>query len=782
MRRPMCLLALVFAAVIYVTLLITGRDQKDPFESYNRQEAVLTGTVLSVEQRMSGDGTISRILYMEKAALQIPSGAEENLPPVRGRVICTLDEYEEGGLSEGTFSGGTLSKGALSEDILPGSVISLRGTIRTFAHATNHGEFDSSFYYRRVLNCNFRLTRARVTEYYGVRTSWRFMARRRLYAVRRQISARLDELFDAESAGVMKAMLLGERGFLPEELKDLYRMSGIVHILAISGLHISFIGMGLFRILRKGMYRLLLLYIRITDRRASILLMNLVPALISGAVIIAYGIMTDAGPSAVRAILMFLLHITSFLLQRTYDLPSAAGLCCILLLLENPFYILYSGFQFSFAAVFSIGLLLPLMPGKAGKAAAVPAAVLPVYLCSEGAFPVLSILVNLAVLPLMSLVLAGTAAAAVISCISLPLGRFAAGGVRCILLFFKAISGLSSKVPFGRITPGHPSAAGLFIYLLVLLVIVAAGERIPKMKRVLLLIAAVFILTVKTDRGLAVRMIDVGQGDGILITCGGHSFLIDGGSSSQNDVGRYQIGPLLAYYGVSKLDAAIVTHEDEDHMNGLLTLLEDETMTVRSVVLPDTDPDCRGANYRKIEETAEENGVPVVYLSRGDVIRSGKSGLLQRIFGEKELTLTCLHPAKGGFYEAANEYSLTILLQYGDFKMLLTGDLEGEGEEELIRYLKETGIGDIPVLKVAHHGSAGSTPEELLDLLRPRAALISCGRDNLYGHPHRELTDRLAGRQIPVYRTDRSGEIQILTDGERIRISTYAQMPHVLVK
>ncbi len=748
MRRPMCLMALVFAAVIYVTLLITGRDQNDPYEAYNRRETDLTGTVLSVERKMSADGLISFILKLERAA----SG---DIPAVRGRVICSLDELPEG--------------------ILPGSRISLHGKLRTFRRAANHGEFDSSFYYRRILHCDFRLTQARVTGLQGVSDTLRFRVIRRLGAVRMSVSARLDELFDPESAAVMKAMLLGERGFLPEELKDLYRLSGIVHILAISGLHISFFGMGLFRLIRKGMYLLFRLHIRICKGRPHILMLNLIPALISAAVIIAYGIMTDAGPSAVRAILMFLLHILSFLLKRTYDLPSAAGLCCILLLLENPFYILYSGFLFSFAAVFSIGLLMPLMPGKAGKAAAVPAAVLPVYLCSEGAFPVCSVLVNLAVLPLMSIVLAGTAASAALSCISLSLGRFIAGGVSCILLFFRMISGLSSESAAFRFTPGHPAAAGLFIYLMVLLLIIAAGERLPEMHRVLLLLAGLYILTVRPDHGLAVRMIDVGQGDGILISCEGHSFLIDGGSTSENDVAKYRIGPLLSYYGISVLDAAIVTHEDEDHMNGLLSLLDEGTVTVRSVVLPDTDPGCRGANYRKIEEAAARNGVPTVYLSRGDTIRCEKGSAPGHLIGGKELELVCLHPAKGGYYMEANEYSLTILLRYGAFTMLLTGDLEGEGEEELIRYLRQADIGDIPVLKVAHHGSRDSTPEELLDIINPSAALISCGKDNLYGHPHRELTDRLSKRQIPVFRTDEQGEIQILTDGRTMRVSVYAQ-------
>ena len=221
-----------------------------------------------------------------------------------------------------------------------------------------------------------------------------------------------------------------------------------------------------------------------------------------------------------------------------------------------------------------------------------------------------------------------------------------------------------------------------------------------------------------------------------------------------------------------------------------------DSVPIGAIYLPDIGAESKGNNYKRIEFLAKQANIPVAYISRGQRIRAGS------------LIMDCLHPARGAAYEDANSYSTTLLLRYRDFSALLTGDLEKEGEEDMLKYIqglhqndqqalhrnnlqkshqthiqKQIQVQDplqqqfmplhIDVLKVAHHGSRNATSEEFLKYVDPEIAVISAGAGNMYGHPHRELLDRLSGNGIPWERTDRSGEIKIYRWKSRIRIKPF---------
>ena len=144
------------------------------------------------------------------------------------------------------------------------------------------------------------------------------------------------------------------------------------------------------------------------------------------------------------------------------------------------------------------------------------------------------------------------------------------------------------------------------------------------------------------------------------------------------------------------------------------------------------------------------------------------------------MRLTCLHPVQGYGTKEANEYSLALLMDYGNFSALFTGDLEGRGEDETWEYLRNDreghgGNGEtrLTLLKVAHHGSAYSTKEEMLSSLRPRFALISCGKGNRYGHPHGELLERLETAGCRIYTTADCGAVKVRTDGKRVWVESF---------
>lgn len=538
------------------------------------------------------------------------------------------------------------------------------------------------------------------------------------------------------------------------------------------------------------------------------------------AVMVLYGKMTGMGASSFRAICMFLLHMAALVLHRTYDLLTALSLAGVLLLIQQPLYLLDSGFQFSFGAVLGIALLSPAFESKVMKTLAVTLAVIPVYLISYGTFPIYSILLNLAVLPLMSVVMLSGLGTLAAGCILPALGRGAGFVTHLILLFYKTLCQLSMRLPGHQMNVGAPEAWEIIFYLGALAAVVCAKDFLPEMVKAGTVAAALLVLCLRVQSGLDVYVLDVGQGDGLLLRQGGTNILIDGGSTSKSSLSQYQLTPFLANRGITRLDYCIVTHEDEDHMNGVIEvirgsrthrdgaagfLLDDSSdgITVGALCLPSCDPQVRGENYQLLLDAAEEKRIPVRFLSEGDVVsqdrktaeESPEQSGSEHGTAARGVSLICLHPEQDSQYEEPNERSVVLELTYGKFSMLLTGDLEGEGEKRLLEYLQSrqdpqqgihAGTGnsaaadsepagseerEVTLLKVAHHGSSGATSREFLDVVSPRYAVISCGVNNRYHHPSQETLERLeeAGVQ-KIYDTRYGGEICFHNDGEKLTV------------
>jgi competence protein ComEC len=255
--------------------------------------------------------------------------------------------------------------------------------------------------------------------------------------------------------------------------------------------------------------------------------------------------------------------------------------------------------------------------------------------------------------------------------------------------------------------------------------------------------------------------------------------MIDGGSSSAGEVGGTVLLPFLRAEGVRRIDAMILTHPDIDHYSGMLELLEgaegpipereDGTwilpngLEVGTLLLPDLDSRLRTEGYRLLEETAARKRIPVRYLARGDTLSAG------------DLQLTCLHPEPGGMYESTNAGSTVLLAEYGDFSCLLTGDLERDGEEQCLAFIRNSAdllrkASRLTCLKTAHHGSRFATGEAWLSVIDAQLAVISCGRDNLYGHPAPETVRRLREDGSGILTTAELGCVRLRTDGETVGI------------
>jgi competence protein ComEC len=309
------------------------------------------------------------------------------------------------------------------------------------------------------------------------------------------------------------------------------------------------------------------------------------------------------------------------------------------------------------------------------------------------------------------------------------------------------------------------------VYCLALLFIVFAHQRLRPVYRYMILSLAIMAMLIRGPAGLTVTFLDVGQGEAIFIaTPDRRYYLVDGGSSTVSGLGEYRILPFLKSQGVSRLDGWIITHPHADHYSAfpeLAAKMKQGGVEISRLVLPDIGSEYKDEEYLALENIAVAAGIDTIYISRGQSFAAGKN---------EEIYFHCLNPLAGRAWitAEANAYSTVLLLTYGAFSLLLTGDAEGAGEADMKQYLADQKLADgLTVLSVAHHGSRNATDEEFLGLTMPGYAVISAGRGNSYGHPHRELLGRLAGSGAEVYITYESGAVTIKTDGARMQLKPF---------
>lgn len=654
--------------------------------------------------------------------------------------------------------------------IMPGDWIRANGIMKEFKQARNPGEFDSRAYYHS-LGFHSALD---ITEVMLVREA-AFPVYRYLIKLREAFQKTFEDICTPEANGIYQAMLLGEKSELDAEVKELYSEGGISHVLAISGLHIAVIGMGLYRILRKlGGFRF--------------------SGLLSGVVMTLYVMLTGSGVSACRAGSMFVIQLCSFVCRRSYDMLSGAALACIVILWENPMYLFHSGCQLSFGAVFAIGMVYPVLVEVTQAKHSLYKAFLSSISVSFVTFPILawnfyeispySILLNLIVIPCMTLVmlsgiLGGLAGLWHTHPIGLWAGRFFIALGQNILNLYEWLCESMKLIPGSRIITGKPElwVIGMYYALLVMGVLILirkvsnksatnrkAGKKVVVWKgvtgNVLSLIGVLVILTgllcLRIQTGLFVCFIDVSQGDGIYIETPEHmKILVDGGSTDKKNLYEDTLLPFLKSQGVSKLDYAIISHPDEDHVSGLKELLREGRIEVKELIMPGIRADMQDEAYLELIALAKQNGSEVRFISEGDSMRYG------------ELQLICLYPYEGLYTNDRNEYSTVLEVSYGDFDMLLTGDIGERAEQYIVEYLTKTGKEKkYEVLKVAHHGSKGSSSEVFLEAVSPQMAVISCGVNNRYGHPHENVIERLDKHGNEIMRTDLQGAVVIEVEKE----------------
>lgn len=739
-RRPLCAVCVFLMVGIWLAgrlgiPFFDGNPLPEAVQNRIREhpEAVIRGEV----QRCT-DTEFSRSVYLKNVYLICDSEQSSEQIPIKN-VKAYLDQGEE---------------------LPPGTRLLASGILEPVGEARNPGGFDSRGYYA-CQNIYYFLKRGVEKERIPPGSS--------AAAIRASVRNALIRSLEAcagEDAPVFQAMVLGEKSNLEEEQKLRYQMAGISHILAISGLHISLLGAGLYQLLKRAGAGLW------------------ISGVLSLFVMIQYGLLTGAGVSTMRAVCMFVLSVAGEMLGRIYDGMTALALAAILLLVESPFYLYNSSFQLSFGAVLGIGVVSPALIREAGVSS-VPArafltslgvqlATLPVVLVSFGEVSLTGIFLNLLVLPTVGVVLGSGFAGGILGLVSEKAGWAAVLPGRLFLGLYEWLGEEAGRLPFCTWIPGAPKQwqwVGYYLFLAAALIFGNAvlkkdvrGKKLWARLSLLLILPGLLLLLQPPLRGLMITCLDVGQGDAVLVeTPENRHMLIDGGSTSRSGVGVYQLLPCLKNRGISRLDAVFISHTDEDHISGireLLELIRDglTSIRVKRLILPRWQE--KNGAYEELVHLGRSAGAEILTGKAGDAFRAGSA----------EITL--LSPPADSPGRNVNEEGMVLELRYGTFTGLFTGDIGQETEKRLME-----SFSDIDFLKVAHHGSAHSTSPEFLEKVKPEAGIISCSASNTYGHPSPETIARLEDAGCHLEYTMKNGAISLLcTEKGEMRIRRF--IPH----
>lgn len=631
-------------------------------------------------------------------------------------------------------------------NITIGNTIFVKGEWQEFEPAGNPGCFDAQKYYSRKNICG-----SMWAEKIQVSDGDTSVLREGLFQMQYSLRQWFVEVLGEENGGVLSAMLLGDKNQLPSEIKNQYQKNGISHVLAISGLHISLIGLGLY----KGIQRL----------NGSVYLAGITGVL----VLVLYGMMIGCPVSAVRAIIMFAIRVGADLVGRVYDGLTALAVAAAVIVIWQPYIVFDAGFLLSFGAILGIYLFVPLFPDYIfwkmfAVSIGVQLATFPIAIYFFFETAPYAMVLNLFVIPAAGWIMGSGIAAVVVRGVSIRLGSLILRMPGLVLEVVELLCHRMERIPGWRVVLGRPEWWEILIYylgVLVLYIMLIKKRNKGLVVGSLLVVLSIFFFVCHPQKGVSVTMLDVGQGDGIVI-CGpsGKNYLVDGGSSDQKNVGKYVLEPYLKSQGIGTLDYVFVSHGDGDHTNGIVELLErgEYGVAIENLVMPPQK--VWDEELYQVYNVATEAGVRVLTMRSGELLE------------ENDFMLQCLQPGEAFEGKTGNEASMVLRLSYGNFSMLLTGDVEGNGEEELVDNLD---VGTVTVLKVAHHGSKNSTSKEFLEKVRPKIALISVGENNRYGHPHKETLERLAGCGSRIYKTEDTGAVTIKSDGKRMEVETFCE-------
>ena len=585
---------------------------------------------------------------------------------------------------------------------------------------------------------------------------------------RNEVYAAMLAAMPDRDAALITGMLFGGYTGIDSQMVQDFSLTGIVHILSVSGAHLALVAAAVFWMIRR------------------LGVPELWGAVIAASVMGSYGFLCGFSAPVARSVLMGLIAMVAIGFDRLSSSTHALAAAVVGMLAWEPRNLFDISFQLSVGCTAGLLYIYPPIAGWLegvvkpwiGRGIAVTMAtqlaVLPFLAWYFGQVSVISLVANLGVVPLLEGVIVLGLGGALFE------GGFPAiTHVLFVLLSLVAslaveINHFLAQLPVAAVNVPAMSLTGSCVYYFFLLWIVGLGPaRFVTLPQVLArwpLCAAFFSVTLiflsivswLRPAPLAVHFIDVGQGDAtLLITPHGQSVLVDTGGNLdlQNtfDVGERVVVPYLKHYGVKTVDWLILTHAHQDHAGGAAAVAK--LMGVRQAVVRKDDQELAPALLRLRQVLPDKKIKDPEHMDEIKI-----DGVRLQLFKGGERRPETVKPTKAGSEE--NERSIAIRVEYGRHSFLLTGDLEGESENRIV----ENGIPATTVLKVGHHGARRSSQTEFLTRVTPKYALISVGADNRFGHPAPETVMRLLAWPVQIFRTDRDGAVVFYSDGESLTV------------
>ncbi|MDR9792147.1 DNA internalization-related competence protein ComEC/Rec2 [Aeribacillus pallidus] len=662
-------------------------------------------------------------------------------PEIDGDLMTFAVETNQGEKLTARYTLKTKQEMKSTNNIRPGDICNFSGKLEKPKNNTNENAFNYKRYlYFQQIHWLYKLDKIGHCTY---KPSWKD----HLENYRQKMIEWIHHKFPEKTAGFVLALTVGYQNNIPEEDLAAYRKLGIVHILSISGLHVS--------ILIASLY-IFLLRLGISKEQTIMILICFLPF---------YALLTGGAPPVVRASLMAALIMGGTLFKQNMPLSDSISFSFLLMTFLDPYEVFHLGFQLSYAVTFSLILSRQIFQ-KCRNSLQLLAAVsfvaqtvsLPIICYYFYQFSLLSFIMNIMFVPLYTFFLLPlTMITLILTVISSSIGSIFVSLLHTSFTLSSKTALFFGDLPFFTITTGKPS---VFLFLLQYIIFISLffqmeHKPMAKWGKPILcsgLLTALLLIAGKMTMPGEVTVLDVGQGDSIFIREPGlgNSYLIDTGGMAVFEKESWQmrkkpfsiaLDVLIPYFqskGVEEIEILFLTHGDYDHIGESLTLIKQ--FRVNKLVIPKYFS--REELEKQIVKEAKNRGIEIFELEAGD-----------RITGRTAFHV--LSPFTKS--DSKNNDSLVLMAKIGGLRWLFTGDLEESGERHMIKqYPKMTA----DVVKIGHHGSRTSTSDIFLQTIDPKIGVISAGRNNRFGHPHQEVLNRLKKQNVSIFRTDQLGAVQ----------------------
>ena len=684
----------------------------------------------------------------------------------------------------------------LEKDInfLPGDIVYVKGEFSIADSKRNYGGFDYNKYLKQskifgIIQAEECIKISKQEDLYSF-----------LENIRYKFIIKIESLYNNENAGFLKSLLFGKTDGLTDDIKYSFRDSSLSHVLAISGMHVTYVVIGIKFVLDK--------IVKSKKFKNNLLIFF----------IIFFSFITGNSVSGIRACIMGVMSIFANNFERKNNFYFSLIYSFLIIILFNPYNIYNIGLWLSYMGSLGIVCFSSFLKKyiykkiKFKKKTNIIFQKIREYIIENFVvtfsaqiliFPIMmyvfntisisffisNILVSFFVGPLLILGYASV----LLSFINFPFIKLIVYVTETLIVIVVKISEICSKLPFSKIYVITPNIIMVFVYYGIVFgliyfsfkkrfyffrIIISKSFFKKELKKIidkilffkkyifiLFIIVSVILFQIKLNSHsmFQINFVDVGQGDCTYIkTFSGKNIIIDGGegNTEKYDYGENIVLPYLLDREVKKIDYLIISHADSDHIGGLFAIIENIKI---DKILIGIQPQI-SEQYVELLEISKDKNIKLVELKAGD-----------RLNLEKEIYLEVLWPKENDFIElnTLNNNSLVFKISYKKFSILFTGDIEEIAEKEILKlYENNKSFLNATILKVAHHGSKTSTCLEFLKSVNPKIVLIGVGKNNNFGHPSKSVINRLKDNNVQIYRTDYNGEINIVFSKNRITVNT----------